>query len=41
MDQNQVSLTKPEAGAAIRPALEELRDWALAHLVDPAEDAPP
>ncbi|MFJ8024615.1 winged helix-turn-helix transcriptional regulator [Streptomyces sp. NPDC096311] len=29
-----------QAGVAIRPALEELRVWALAHLGDPAGDDP-
>jgi len=30
-----------QAGAAIRSALEELQDWALAHLGDPARGDPP
>ncbi|NEB04137.1 helix-turn-helix domain-containing protein [Streptomyces sp. SID13726] len=30
-----------ETGVAIRPALKELRDWALAHLGEPAESATP
>ncbi|MDW8803263.1 helix-turn-helix domain-containing protein [Streptomyces scabiei] len=30
-----------QAGMAIRPALEELRDWAVAHLGDPAGGGPP
>ncbi|MER7692717.1 helix-turn-helix domain-containing protein [Streptomyces sp. NPDC097610] len=30
-----------QAGVAIRPALEELRGWALAHLGDPAGCDPP
>ncbi|QDN74466.1 helix-turn-helix transcriptional regulator (plasmid) [Streptomyces sp. S1A1-7] len=29
-----------QAGVAIRPALEELRDWALAHLGNPAGGDP-
>ncbi|MFE2491542.1 winged helix-turn-helix transcriptional regulator [Streptomyces mirabilis] len=30
-----------QAGVAIRPALEELRNWAVAHLGDPAGGDPP
>lgn len=30
-----------QAGVAIGPAMDELRDWARAHLGDPAGDDPP
>ncbi|MFJ9712862.1 winged helix-turn-helix transcriptional regulator [Streptomyces sp. NPDC101234] len=29
-----------QAGVAIRPALEKLRDWAVAYLDEPVEEAP-